>query len=510
MPFHMQYLSIQLLDGTTLVRDFSYVINASDKIAIIGEEGVGKTTLLKVIVGLDEVSHYTATTGTIQRGNHLIGYIPQALNTHELSITPQEFLSPFEVSDFYSIARQLRLPLALLETQRPLHQLSGGERAKLMVMKALLHTPDLVVMDEPTNDLDLPALEWLETVLLTLDVPIIMISHDEMLIERVANRIIHMERLRHKQLPRLTTYEGHLSDYRYQRERSFSQQDQQALSQLRTRRHKEQILQQFHEKLDHQMRLAVRQPSWGRLLKKKMKIVTAQEKKLDDQDVIPFHEETESFYVLVTPFEGWPDNHRLIEWTDHPLNLPSQVTRFINWTLKGQDHHVIVGANGVGKTTLLKAIHKDLVARGYEVGYIPQDYRDVWQANESPLDVMTRFLGYSKETQTLIRTTLAILHIPSDELTRPYDAISGGTRAKVLWAAVLLSHPRILLLDEPTRNISPLVQPALRDMMNQYPGCVVAITHDRQWIQESSESVYELTAKGLVSYETNLLAQRPS
>lgn len=502
MTFRITHLTIRLHDGTPLVNDFSYVINPGDKIALIGEEGVGKTTLLKAILNPQLVDDYASVEGNTQHQHEVISYMPQVLQHYDLQKKPSDYLAPFDIALYYTLAKQLSIPADLLSTTRSISTLSGGEKVKLMLMKALLHTPDVLILDEPTNDLDLIGLQWLENILFTLDVPLLMISHDERLIDRLANRIIHLERIRHKQLPRITTYEGTLSAYRQERERRFAAQDQQAIAERRLKHKKEKILQQFHEKLDHQMRLAVRQPSWGRLLKKKMKIVTAQEKKLNEQELTSFHEETESFYVLVTPFEGLSADHRLIEWSHHLVELPNGQSHDLSWLVQGQDHLAIVGPNGIGKTTLIKHLVDDLRNRHYAVGYIPQDYAEVWDQDETPLDLLRRFLGFSKDVQTQIRTTLAIMHIPSDELNRPYSAISGGTRAKVLWAAVLLSHPDVLILDEPTRNISPLVQPALRDMMNHYPGCVITVTHDRQWLEESSEVIYQLTKEGLSLYES--------
>lgn len=504
MAIFIHHLSITLHDGTSLVDDFSYILQGNEKVALIGEEGVGKSTLLRVLLQDPHVAEYADVTGIIDSQHQIIGYIPQQLTTEQLIKQPSDYVDLEHHPNLFATAARLGLSSTILQSTRTLSQLSGGERVKLMVLHALMKTPDILLMDEPTNDLDLQGLEWLENTLATLTIPVLMISHDETLIQRIARRLIHMERIRHKQVPRITVFEGTLRDYRATRLATFAHQDQVALAERRQRDKQAAILRQLHDKLDHQLRLAVRQPSWGRLLKKKMRIVTAQEKKIEEKDYTPFHEETESFYVLVEPFTPRHAHHVVLDWHNEALRLPNGTSLHITLHLRGQDNVVIEGNNGVGKSTLLRAIVDYLVHHGYHVGYMPQDYQEVWDSRLSAIEFLTQQLGTDKAMQTAIQTTLSILHIPREEALRPYVKLSGGTRAKVIWVGILLRHPDILILDEPTRNISPLALPALREVIDDYPGAILMVTHDRQWIAMTHQSRYTLGENGLSPHETEL------
>ena len=189
-------------DLTALVEDLTFTLAPGDRAALIGEEGNGKSTVLKLLYAPALVEPYAEWTGEIVDRGLRKGYLAQELAPDELALPVWEFCQTapaFGEADPRALdraARQVGLPPELFWDGRPLSTLSGGERVKLRLALLLLEEPDVLLLDEPSNDLDLATLEWLEGFLLSCQVPVLYISHDETLLERTANVVIHLERLR--------------------------------------------------------------------------------------------------------------------------------------------------------------------------------------------------------------------------------------------------------------------------------------------------------------------------
>ena len=197
-------------DLRELVRDFTFALNPGDKAAIIGEEGNGKSTLLKLIYDENLAEGYVEWSGAIQKDGMILGYLSQELPEEDRDKTAYEFCcgeeafldsSPKEVAD---AAAKLRFPADLFYSDRKMGTFSGGEKVKLRMALLTLRRPDCYLLDEPSNDLDIETLEWLESFIQECPQPVLYISHDEMLLENTANVIIHLEQLRRKTLPRYT------------------------------------------------------------------------------------------------------------------------------------------------------------------------------------------------------------------------------------------------------------------------------------------------------------------
>ena len=164
--------------------------------------------------------------------------------------------------------------------------------------------------------------------------------------------------------------------------------------------------------------------------------------------------------------------------------------------IRGSEKVCIVGANGAGKTTLLRKIAEELTNRNdLKAEYMPQNYEDVFKLDVTPVDFLDR--SGDKEERTRIRTYLGSLKYTADEMERPIRELSGGQKAKVLLLKMSLSGANVLILDEPTRNFSPLSGPVIRKMLREFPGAVISISHDRKYIDEVCDKIYELNNKGL-------------
>lgn len=164
--------------------------------------------------------------------------------------------------------------------------------------------------------------------------------------------------------------------------------------------------------------------------------------------------------------------------------------------IKGSEKICIIGANGAGKTTLLKKIAEELMNRNdIQAEYMPQNYEDLLELSVTPVDYLDK--TGDKEERTRIRTYLGSLKYTPDEMEHPIRELSGGQKAKVLLLRMSLSGANVLILDEPTRNFSPLSGPVIRKMLREFPGAVISISHDRKYIEEVCDKIYQLNPNGL-------------
>lgn len=189
-------------DSRILVRDFSFTLNPGDKAALIGEEGNGKSTLLKLIYDPELVEGYCTFSGEINRHGAVLGYLEQEMLPNDLKLSIYEYFlkytteksqNPSTVSDVFV---KLGLDPGIFYDPQPVGTLSGGEKIKLQLARILLGEPDILLLDEPTNDLDIETVEWMENFIASTTLPVLYISHDETLLENTANVIIHLEQLR--------------------------------------------------------------------------------------------------------------------------------------------------------------------------------------------------------------------------------------------------------------------------------------------------------------------------
>lgn len=494
-------------DLTALVEGLTFTLAPGDRAALIGEEGNGKSTVLKLLYDPALAEPYVEWTGEIVGKGLRKGYLAQELAPAELELPVWEFcqtVPAFGDADPKALdraARQVGLSPELFWDGRPLSTLSGGERVKLRLALLLLDQPDVLLLDEPSNDLDLQTLEWLEGFLLNCEAPVLYISHDEALLERTANVVIHLERLRRRTLPRCTVSRMGYAQYVEGRAAGFQRQEQRARKERAEYDAKMETYRRIHDSVEHQLVTVSRQnPGKGRLLKKKMHTVLSMgrrfEREKEDMTALPEWEE-----AILTAFDrgtsAFPAGKTVLR-----LELPQltagerMLAQNVRLWVDGPEHIGIVGPNGAGKSTLLKIVAEELLPRAdLRAAYMPQDYGDLLLGDKTPVELLAP--SGHREDVTRARTLLGNMKYKAEEMEHPAAGLSGGQRAKLLFLSMVLNGANVLVLDEPTRNFSPLSAPNIRRVLADFPGVIISVSHDRLYLDQVCARVLELGSDGL-------------
>lgn len=485
-------------DLQDLVHNLDLVLNPGEKLAIIGEEGTGKSSLIKAIVAPQLLSSYAQLSGKITNHFHQFGYLPQALENEDLQLSVMDFLyrdldyGLFDFNLFYKYADQFGLDLEKFEANvQTMTSLSGGEKLKVQLLKILANDPDLLILDEPSSDLDLETLQWLEHFIQQSDKAILFISHDESLLSRAATAILHLELLKKRTEPRATFYRGSYDQYRQERKEGFEHQLRVAKKEREEHAKKMERHHRIHQSVEHVLR-HTHDSTAGRLLAKKMKNVLSQEKRLkkEAENLTEMPQDMDAIQLFFSEIKPLPASKILLSWEKKAL----ATGQTISLQIRGQDKLVITGKNGIGKTRLLKLLLQDLQARpDLSVGYMPQHYEEEFEVQSTPLSFLA-----SEADEEKARTLLASLKFTRQEVVHSLHDLSGGQKAKLFLARMVLAGNDVLLLDEPSRHFSPTSQPLIRQLLIDYPGAIISVSHDRRFIEEVTAIHYQLVEESLL------------
>ena len=487
------------IENRYLIKNFSLNLNKGDKLAIIGEEGNGKSTVLKAILG---ICQYANISGVINLKGSKIGYLEQSMNEENLNKKVYDFLFKDDC-EYYDKIKSLYKYLDLLYLHDQLLEqwigsLSGGEKVKVGILKLLLDENDILFLDEPTNDLDIETLEWLETFIKSFDMAIIYVSHDEALLSKSANMILHLEQIKNKTDCRHTLMKIDYDTYVNQRIDAINKQVQVAKAEKRDFNKRESKLKQVMQKVEHQQNTITRaDPHGARLLKKKIHALKTQERKLNNLEVTVPKDVEERINFFFENVEI-PKFKKIISLDIPELKIGKKVlSRNIKLDVIGNVHLCIVGRNGVGKSTLIKIIYEELNIRDdIVVGYMPQDYDDILNGYDNVLDFVVP--SKDKEEITKARMYLGNMNFTRKEMTEKIKDLSNGTKAKLFLMKLVIDKCNVLILDEPTRNVSPLSNPVIRQVLKDFNGTIISVSHDRRYIDEVIDTLYVLTSDGLI------------
>lgn len=498
--------AIHKKDSRKLLDKLSFVLNPGDKMAVIGEEGNGKSTLLKLIYEPGLTEDYIEYQGEIIKQGLSLGYLAQELSFREKELTIWEYMcdnpcfyqqTPKELS---RIADKLGLPKDVFYGQEKMGQLSGGEKVKIQLAGILMKAPDVILLDEPSNDIDLDTLEFLEKFIRETQAALLYVSHDETLIERTANRILHLEQIKRKTQCRYITANCSYREYMENREKNFENQERIAGKQREEYARQQERYQRILQKVEHQQSSISRQdPHGGRLLKKKMHAVKSMGRRFDrqTQEFLDFPEKEEAIFLLFQKDCKIPPGKIVLDYTLDCLTAGEKLlSEHILLKVKGPEHIGIIGKNGCGKTTFLRKLAEELKQRtDIKTAYMPQNYEEEMDMAKTCVEFLQQ--TGDKEEATRIRTYLGSMKYTAQEMEHSVSELSGGQRAKLFFLKMSLEGSQVLILDEPTRNFSPLSNPVIRSILGEFPGTIISVSHDRKYLQQVCTVLYELTPHGL-------------
>lgn len=513
--FQLQHVTItHRKDLRKILVDFNAVFHPGDKAVIIGEEGNGKSTLLKWIYDPALVEDYAEAEGVRICSGEKLGYLPQELREEDREKSVYEYFceeplfADMTGYELENLSRKLHFEQDRFYSAQTMGSLSGGERVKTEMARLLISRPSVYLLDEPSNDIDIETLEWMERLITGVKGIVLYVSHDETLIERTANRIILIEQLHRKTVPQYTIVSMGFAEFMEKRRHDFDKQKQVALGERREEKMAMEKFRRIEQSVEHAQNVITRQdPHTGRLLKKKMASVKAMERRYsrehDEQTEIPDREE--AMLVRLKKEIPMPAGKTVLDITIPELHVTASpesgeedrvLSRDIQLKVRGPEKVCIVGKNGSGKTTLIRCIASQLMARpDLHVCYMPQNYEEVLDMDQTPVEYLAE--SGRKEDVTMVRTYLGSMKYTLDEMDHAIRELSGGQKAKILLLKMSITDVDVLLLDEPTRNFSPLSGPVIREVFRRFPGAIISVSHDRKYIDEVCNAVYELTPEGL-------------
>jgi len=435
-------LSIFILDRY-LVKELNLVLNNWDKLAIIGEEGNGKSTLLKSILGICD---YSVVNGTINLNGNRIGYLEQSMDKENLEKLVYDFL----------------------------------------------------FVDEPTNDLDIETLEWLENFINSSNKPIMYVSHDETLLSKTANMILHLEQTMKKTECKHTLLKGSYDNYVHDRLRFIDKQIKVAKSEKREFDKQFEKYRKIMQKVEYQQNTITRRdPHGGAILKKKMHSLKSQEKRLNSKELIkiPDVEESINFFFEEVSI---PRTKRIIDLNINELKVDDKILcKNIKLEISGNTHLCFIGNNGVGKTTLIKEIYYKLKDRNdIKVGYMPQMYDEVLSNYEYVLDFICP--NGNKEEITKARLFLGNMKFTKEEMITKINNLSNGTKAKLFLVKLVLDKCNVLILDEPTNHLDLESITSLNKGLCNFQGEVLFTSRDYELNSTVANRVIEINEDGKI------------
>ncbi len=502
--------------GFTLLNDINFHINDNDKIGLVGKNGAGKSTLLKIILGLN-----SPTEGKIVRPSGLkIGYLPQQMEHAKDKNVIDETLTAFselfelqkrvedislqlaERTDYQSkeygnlivSLNECNDRLAMLESEpaesqaervlsglgfkkedftRPTSTFSQGWNMRIELAKILLKKPDMLLLDEPTNHLDIESIEWFEDYLKNFSGAIVLISHDRKFLDNITNRTVEI------MLGKIYDYKVPYSTYKVLRKERIEQQRAAYENQQRMIDKTEEFIERFRYKAT------------------KSNQVQSRIKQLEKLERIEV--DLEDNAAMTVKFPPAPRSGQVVfKAVDTAIGYGSKVIADgINMTIERGEKIAFVGRNGEGKTTMMRVITRELfplegeAALGYNVdlGYYAQNQEDILDKSDTVFGTLDKIaVG---DIRTRLRDILAAFLFKGEDIDKKVAVLSGGERARLAMAKLMLRPHNLLALDEPTNHMDLLSKDILKQALLRYDGTLIIVSHDRDFLDGLVNKVYE-------------------
>lgn len=513
--------------GTDVILDdCSFFINDYEKAAIVGNNGAGKSTIMKIIMG-----ELSSNSGMVTIGkDKTIGYLAQyqELNSHnsiyeEVKLVKQDLINMeqklmeyeklmssvtgdelqklmetytnlehrFQLLNGYSYKSEIEGVIKGLgftedDFNKEVGTLSGGQKTRVALCKLLLEQPDIIMLDEPTNHLDLNSIKWLETYLLNYKGAVLIIAHDRYFLDKIVTKVIEIENTKCR------VYEGNYSDFAIKKKQLREAQLNLYLKQQSEIKHQEEVIAKLRSYKQEKF----------------YKRAQSREKKLESMDLVdkPLEDADGMTLRLEPDCVSGNDVLSVIELSKSfdDIHLFSN----INFELKRGEHVALIGDNGTGKTTILKIIN-DIVSAdngtiklgtNVHIGYYDQEHHNLDDSNTLFEEITD---AYPDMTNTKIRNTLAAFMFTGDDVFKMVGDLSGGEKGRLSLAKLMLSEANLIILDEPTNHLDMMSKEILENAINNYTGTVFYVSHDRYFINQTASRILELTNNHLINYLGN-------
>ncbi len=518
-------------NGQALLKDINFTVEDREAVGLIGINGCGKSTLLNIITGSEVFDKTPEGLGSVNiAGKASIGFLRQnsGLNS-ELTIGEEmknafaplletldkmkvlekkmadggdidsisheyaELSSYFEARDGYRIDVKIKQVLngmgfGSTPTDRVISTLSGGEKTRLALAKLLLEEPNLLILDEPTNHLDFETLMWLEDYLKGYKGAIIIVSHDRYFLNKVCTRICEIEQ------GRLTSYRGDYSSYLVQKKMNSERQLKEYEAQ-----------QKEIAKLEDYVAKNLVRASTSKMAKSRQHMLDRIER-IDK----PLMYTKPPKIKLEYDIEPTKDIVRVV---DCPLVVgegadKKELIKSLTMNVRRGEHVAIIGANGIGKTSILKLIQGIIPHEGgniswggnVKISYFEQEHAILDPHKTVLEEIMDR---YPRLSEQQARSVLGAVLLTGENVFKPISVLSGGERAKLCFAIMALNRGNVLVLDEPTNHLDLSTKEVLEDALAEFGGTIILVSHDRYLLNKVASRIIEIKHDGVNSYEGN-------
>ena len=514
------------LSGKEILKNVNLKINDKEKIGVVGRNGCGKTSLLRFLINeIDRDYNEDNTLGEyIKEKNIDIGYLSQVTNT---DITAYEYLkqSYYKIieikkqidllandldvkydekklnkqNELLSIYTQLgghyyekelkkgfvKFGFDIKEIDKNLSEFSGGQVTKISLLKLLLSKPDLLLLDEPTNHLDIDAIEWLEDYLNKYEKNIIIVSHDRMFLDNICNVIVDIENYK------LHRYEGNYSDFVEQKQINKELEIAKYNKNLKEIERLTKITERFRYKATK-----------AAMVQSKDKIIN----KLQNELVRPEKNNIKNFTFEIKPLKTGGKEVLNCDNLVFGYKNENNILGNIDITIYKGDRVAIVGKNGTGKSTLIKTLvgKLDKISGNYKYGFdIEYEYFDQNVAeNNSEKTIFDDYKDvYTELNNEEIRNRLGRFLFTGEDVNKIVKTLSGGEKVRLAFAKLFEKKPNLLILDEPTNHLDILGKESLENIINNYKGTVIFVSHDRYFIKKIATRVILFENDGIKKFD---------
>ena len=518
-------------NGQALLKDINFTVEDREAVGLIGINGCGKSTLLNIITGSEGYDKTPEGLGSVNiAGKASIGFLRQnsGLNS-ELTIGEEmknafaplletldkmkflekkmadggdidsisheyaELSSYFEARDGYRIDVKIKQVLngmgfGSTPTDRVISTLSGGEKTRLALAKLLLEEPNLLILDEPTNHLDFETLMWLEDYLKGYKGAIIIVSHDRYFLNKVCTRICEIEQ------GRLTSYRGDYSSYLMQKKMNSERQLKEYEAQ-----------QKEIAKLEDYVAKNLVRASTSKMAKSRQHMLDRIER-IDKPLMYTKPPKIKLEYDIEPTKE-------IVRVVDCPLVVgegadKKELIKSLTMNVRRGEHVAIIGANGIGKTSILKLIQGIIPHEGgniswggnVKISYFEQEHAILDPHKTVLEEIMDR---YPRLSEQQARSVLGAVLLTGENVFKPISVLSGGERAKLCFAIMALNRGNVLVLDEPTNHLDLSTKEVLEDALAEFGGTIILVSHDRYLLNKVASRIIEIKHDGVNSYEGN-------